>query len=524
VSTARRHPAIAAAFAIALACRGALPTAGAAEVVAGAGTALALKSCRLEGLDHDAMCGALKRPLDPALPHGRSIDVHVAVLPALARQKHPDPVFFFAGGPGQSAIDLAGSIQRMLGRLGSRRDIVLVDQRGTGRSAPLACDSPGPEESLAQAFDRSRLVAAIGRCRETLEKLPYGDLRQFTTPIAMADVDAVRAALGADRIDLVGVSYGTRAALEYMRAYPTHVRRVVLDAVAPPDMVLPATMGTDAATALDALFRDCAAAPACEKAHPELAARWRALLATLPRTVTADDPTDGRPRTFTLTRDVAWGLVRPGLYVPAFGAALPYAIEAASAGRFGPLLTLGSAMGGVGGLELFEGMHFSVVCAEDVPRLAPESASSPDDGNVSLYREVCARWPHGAVPAAFYTVTPSAAPLLLLSGAVDPVTPPRHAERVAAALGPKARHVVVPHAGHGALGLSCVRDASVRFIETVADDDALKVDLTCVAALPRPLPFTPPLPRRAASAASASSDLPAVAFPAAVPLSRKAVP
>jgi pimeloyl-ACP methyl ester carboxylesterase len=445
------------------------------------------------------------------------------VLPALARQKHSDPVFFFAGGPGQSAIDLAGSIQHMVGRLGSRRDIVLVDQRGTGRSAPLACDSPGPDEALAQAFDRSRLVAALDRCRERLEKRPYGDLRQFTTTIAMADVDAVRAALGADRIDLIGVSYGTRAALEYLRLYPGHVRRAVLDAVAPPDMVLPASMGTDAAASLDAMFRDCAATPACNQAHPGLAASWSTLLASLPRTVTAADPSDGTPRTFTLTRDAVWGLVRPGLYVPAFGAVLPHAIEEAAAGRFGPLLAVGAAMGGSGGLELFEGMHFSVVCAEDAPRLPPASATAPDDGNVGLYRAVCSRWPRGAVPDAFYTMPPSPAPVLLLSGAVDPVTPPRHAERVARALGPKARSVVIPQAGHGALGLSCVRDAAVRFIEATADDDALKVDLGCVAGLPRPLPFTPPLPRRAASAVS---DLPS---PAAMPLaatsrSRKAAP
>jgi pimeloyl-ACP methyl ester carboxylesterase len=348
------------------------------------------------------------------------------------------------------------------------------------------------------------MVAALDQCREMLSRRPWGDLRQYTTTIAMADVDAVRAALGAERIDVIGVSYGTRAGLEYLRAYPTHVRRLVLDAVAPPDMVLPASMGVDAAAALDALFRDCAATPACHDAHPALAAHWQSMLASLPHPITAADPVSGESRSFSLSRESAWGLVRPGLYVPALGAALPYAIDEAWAGRFAPLLALGSALGGNGGFDLFEGMHFSVICAEDAPRLptVPTAASAANAGDdfSALYREVCARWPRGEVPAAFYTIAPSPVPVLLLSGAADPVTPPRHAQRVAQALGPKARAIVVPNAGHGALSLPCVRDAAVRFIDVVDDGDALKTDLACVEHLPRPLSFTPPAPHRASSA------------------------
>jgi len=191
---------------------------------AGAGSAtLPLHACRLAGLDHDAQCGVLERPLDPARPEGTQIALHVVVIPALARQKQPDPVFFFAGGPGQSAVGLAGTAQMLMQRLAQRRDLVLIDQRGTGHSAPLQCDVPAPDEALARALDRSREVAALDACRAKLEKLPWGDLRFYTTTIAMADADAVRAALGAPQVDLVGISYGTRAALEYLRAYPQRV-------------------------------------------------------------------------------------------------------------------------------------------------------------------------------------------------------------------------------------------------------------------------------------------------------------
>jgi pimeloyl-ACP methyl ester carboxylesterase len=481
----------------------AVPAAGGAALPAAAAGAdapspLALHACRLHGLAHDALCGTLKRPLDPAQPAGVQIDLQVAVLPALARQKQPDPVFFFAGGPGQSAIALAGVVDSLLPRVGDRRDIVLVDQRGTGHSAPLECDTPSASDSLARALDRSKLVAAMDSCRAALQKLPWGDLRFYTTSIAMGDIDAVRAALGAERIDLVGGSYGTRAALEYLRVYPQHVRRVVLDGVAPPDMTLPESFNADGRVALEAAFRDCAAEPACARAHPALGDTWQRLLATLPRTVEVPDPATGRPLHVTFTQEAVRDLVRPALYQPAVGALLPHAIEEAAAGRFGVLLALAEVAGGGSPVDLSEGEHFSVVCSEDAPRLSAQAAAG--SGFDEVYRRVCASWPRGEVAPAFYTIPRSAAPVLLLSGGLDPVTPPRHAARVAAALGDRARHVVVANSGHGVSALPCMHDVLQRFIESADDAAALAVDARCADKLPRPPAYAPPEPRAAASA------------------------
>jgi pimeloyl-ACP methyl ester carboxylesterase len=471
----------------------------AAGAHAAAPPGLALHACRLRGLEHDAQCGVLRRPLDPARPDGVQIDLHVAILPALARQKQPDPVMFFAGGPGQSAIGLAGTIEHMLSRIGTRRDVILVDQRGTGHSAPLQCDSPSTDEAVARAFDRARMVAALEACRAQLQKLPWGDLRFYTTTLAMADADAVRAALGAQRVNLAGVSYGTRAALEYLRLYPQRVRRVVLDGVAPPDMALPESFDVDGAAALAAVFAGCAAEPACARAHPRLGDSWQRLLAGLPRDVEVGEPASGRPLRVTVTRDAVAELLRPGLYTPAMGAVLPQAIDDAAAGRFGPLLALAALQQG-GPADLSEGEHFSVVCAEDVPRL-PATPPGPG-GAQALYRSVCAHWPRGDVPAGFYTIPAARSPVLLLSGTLDPVTPPRHAARVAKALGPLAKAVVVPNNGHGALAIGCLRDAAYRFLDAALDADALAVDFSCAAHLPRPPAFQPPLPARGASAAN----------------------
>ena len=456
-----------------------------------------LKSCRLKGVEHGARCGVLKRPLDPAAPGGPSIDLHFAVLPALSRHQRADPVFFFAGGPGQSAIGLAGPVSRLLGRFSNRRDIVLIDQRGTGRSAPLVCDGDDrPQRPMSESIDPAAVQQALARCRQALQQLPHGDLRHYTTTVAMQDVEAVRQALGLGRINLVGGSYGTRAALEYLRQFPQSVRRVVLDGVAPPDMVLPVSFAVDAQAALTAMFDGCRADAVCQRQHPRLDETWRRLRASLPREVAVAHPLTGRTETLRLTPDAVAGLVRTALYAPALSAALPAALAAAADGNWTPLVGLATALAGRGSDgALAQGMHFSVVCAEDLPRLDPAGPAAATDfgsGLTDLYVQACAAWPRGPVPAGFYTVPVSPSPVLLLSGAVDPVTPARHGQRVAQALGARARHVAVPNAGHGVMGLGCLRDLVYRFVDAPDDAAALALDAGCAQGVPRPALFTPP--------------------------------
>ena len=451
--------------------------------------------CRLRGIEHEALCGSLQRALDPAHPQGVQISVQYAVLPALARNKRPDPVFFFAGGPGQSAIEIAPQVAAMLARFSNRRDIVLIDQRGTGRSAPLLCDPDDLSLPLAELFSFERQRERLAACLTVLKALPYGDLRFFTTTLAMQDADAVRAALGAERVNLIGASYGTRAALEYQRLFPARVRRAVIDGVAPADMVLPASFSTDNQAALDALFSACEADKACASREPQLRERWRTWLDSLPRTISLRHPLTDRSERLTLTREAALGLVRAPLYAPTLSAALPTAIGQATLGRLDALAALAQSLGGRRGVRMAAGMHFSVICAEDVPRLAAATdtpGSDFGDSFAALYRETCAAWPRGEVAASFYTLSPAPAATLVLSGGIDPVTPPRHGERVAKALGAKARHVVVANAGHGVMALGCLRDVLFRFVDAPTDAEALNVDTGCATAIPRPPMFVLP--------------------------------
>lgn len=451
-----------------------------------------LKPCRIAGIPNELQCGSLQRPLDPARPDGVKVDIHYLVVPALARNKQPDAVLMLAGGPGQSAIKVASRVLPRLSRLNNRRDLVFIDQRGTGQSAPLDC----PDDSklpITEQLDGAAQLRRIEACRATLEKLPYGDLRFFTTTIAMQDMDAVREQLGVPQWNLVGASYGTRAAVEYLRLFPTKVRRTVIDGVAPPDMILPASFSTDGQAALDKLL------DAHAKTFPTLRADWQKLLASLPRAVTVQQPLTGVPEHFTLERNLLLRAVRGPLYQPALAAALPAAIHAAAnEGNFAGLFGLVTAFGSSPSLRLAMGMHFSVVCAEDAPRIA-DSRDVPGvdfrSEESDMYTRVCKTWPRGAVAPEFYQVPPAPSPVLVLSGGADPATPPRHGERVAQALGAghpaRVQHIVVPEAGHGVTPVGCMRDLVFRFIDAKADADALPQDAACATRIPRPVAFQP---------------------------------
>ena len=482
---------------------------------------LALQACRLPGVAAPALCGQLRRPLNPGQPQGSQIDLYFAVLPALARHKAADPVFFFAGGPGQSAIDLAGAFSGRFARLQQRRDLVLVDQRGTGRSAPLRCDDDralARRRPLAEQADSPARLARLQACRLALQALPHGDLRFYTTDIAVADVDAVRQALGAVQINAIGVSYGTRVVLALMRLHPASVRRAVLDGVVPPDMRLPEAAARDQQAVLDDLFQACAADPACQRRHPAPAAQLQRLLDRLPVRVSLPQPVSGQPEALTLDRETVLGLLRAPLYQPALAAALPAVLAEAEAGRWAPLLALANPLGGAVASSIATGQHHAVICNEDLgPQMpgapgagpvasasATKSAARPAAGAAVLagsavfgdsllrqYRQACAGWPRAVIDPAFYRLPPASAPTWLLSGGLDPVTPPHHAERVARALGPLAHHTVVAHAGHGVTALGCLADAVARFI---SDDDAgqLPAAADCARAVPRPLTWQPP--------------------------------
>lgn len=449
---------------------------------------LALTPCRLANSAAQASCGILEVPEDRAHPDVRRIKLRVAVVPSLARAPQPDPLFLLAGGPGQAATAAFGPMLPVFDKIHRSRDIVLVDQRGTGKSNPLECELSAEHAPLAEAVteDPRRSEEKLRACLKGYD----ADVRFYTTSIAMQDLDDVRKALGYETINLWGGSYGTRAALVYLREHGAHVRAIVLDGVAPVSLALPLWFARDAQRALDLLFESCAADSACSRAFPNLKARFATLLASLPIKARVADPLTGEAVEVRISRGFFTSSLRGILYLPNLAALVPLTIDHALQGDWNPFLaqTVGLQAGFSRSMAL--GMLFSVACAEDTPRFDSadiERASKDTFLGPSIaqeFKDVCAGWPRGAVPPGFHDPVRSDKPVLLLSGELDPVTPPSWAEEAAKTL-PNHLHIVVPGVGHGATAEGCSARLVAKFIET---GSLQGVDATCAQSMKRP-PF-----------------------------------
>lgn len=448
-----------------------------------------LRSCTAAAGPSDAACGTVTVWEDRDARKGRQIALNVMLLPALKAKSAPDPLFILAGGPGQAATELAQQLDVGFRAIARDRDIVLVDQRGTGESNPLDCKLGDDAAATPSAFaERMRQCLASYRDK--------ADVTKYTTDVAMDDLDDVRQFLGYAKINLYGGSYGTRAAIVYARRHPEHTRAVILDGVAPTDMRLPLSFAPDGQRALDLLFDDCAKSAACNARFPNLRARFAALLDRLnahPEHISYVDPRTG----LTRERDVDHGTVSraifASLYAPILSAAVPLLIEQAEKGNYTGLLSLNSTLGPFAE-TVAQGMHFSVVCSEDAPRI---DAQQIDRASAATFlgRDVidfrlapCKFWPRAKVDSSYYDNTPSNIPALILSGNLDPVTPPRWGELVASQW-KHSRHVVVPAAGHGTAFSGCVGQLMARFLDTA---DPSQVDPSCVQQLKRPPFFVGP--------------------------------
>ena len=422
-------------------------------------------------------------PENPDAPNGRIIDVRFAVVPAIARNKQPDPIFVFAGGPGQAATRVARQIMPVMSESNARRDIVLIDQRGTGRSNPLECDVD--ESSLSSALEPEQQISRLEPCLKALT----ADLRQYATWIAVRDIEAVRSLLGADTINVWGASYGTRVALEYMRQYPQRVRTAVLDGVAPPDMVLPVSFALDADAALKSLGEVCARDERCRIRYPNFDQRVSSLLkqAESGIDVRVPHPLTGKVESLRLDRKMLASLLRTPLYVPQLASVLPFALAEAAAGDFTALIALSAAIGGSVSEAFAVGLHFAVICAEDLPRIeeaaiAKAAATRFGSAFADLYRQACRLVPSRTVPSEFYSIPASKVPVLIFSGGLDPATPPRHGDMVAQRLG-NAKHIVAPNLGHGISAQGCAPQLVSRFVRDASFE---RVDADCLARIPAP--------------------------------------
>ena len=451
-------------------------------------TTLPLTPCRLEGLGVEARCGKYRVFENRVTRQGRELDLRVAVVPALSASARQDPLFIIVGGPGQAATESGAQLAEALWDVRSKRDIVLVDQRGTGQSHPLDC--AGDEEpSLAERFAPRLDLGKTRACQAELE----ADTTQYTTPIAVDDLDEIRGALGYERINLWGGSYGTRVALVYLRKHPTRVRTMILDGSAPTAIQLPMFVARDSQRALDLLYADCEADAHCQRAFPSARQQLTLVLTRLaeqPHEAQVRHPRTGAPESVKIERDGLASVLLNLLYVPDLAGLIPLGVDRAQSGDYAPMIAAAEAFAGA--VELSTGMFLSIVCAEDVPRIQAAEASRLTKGTflggdwLARWQAECSAWRAASLPEAYFEPITSDAPTLLLSGNLDPVTPPAWGEQVGSHLS-RSRHVVVLGAGHGVSALGCVPDLIDRFLDS---EDPEALDVGCVERLQRPAFFT----------------------------------
>ncbi|MEO6224442.1 MAG: alpha/beta fold hydrolase [Sphingomicrobium sp.] len=446
-----------------------------------------LGPCDGHGLPADAQCGIVRVPENRSAPARRMIDVHFAVLPALGPATD-DPLVVLPGGPGLGGVQSGGGIAQLFADMRKDRDILLIDQRGTGQSNPLVCpQAPSDSNPLGElgGFRASDVI----QCRKKLEG--HADLRYYFTREAVRDMETVRSTLGYSRLDLFGMSYGTRVALDYLRLYPDRVGQTVIRAAAPPEMLLPLWGSRDTQTSFDRMAEECSAQPDCAARHPDLKGDLAAIISAIDRSpaqIRVKDPATGKTIEGALDRDGFGQVMFAMLYIPQSYAQLPPLLAKARAGDLSPLVQAAAPfVFGVGG-EIAWGMYWSVICDEDVSRidrkLIPRATAGTFMGRSPIDHELtaCANWPHSPVPAAYLQPVKSKKPVFIISGYNDPVAGKVWGDAIARTL-PNSVQVEVPGAAHLPPLPGCTGALMEKFLGGAS---LQSLDVSCVAKSPLP--------------------------------------
>ncbi len=429
-----------------------------------------------------AQCGELTVAEDPTKPTGRQIRLRFARIAAINSRKKPDPLFVLAGGPGMAATTFYAMVAPVFVRIHRDRDIVLLDQRGTGKSNPLDC--PDNAETDLLAASDSAIADETRRCLAQLSL--KADVRQYTTSIAVNDLDRLRQALGYQQINLYGVSYGTRVAQQYLRRFPQRTRSLILDGVVPAQLILGSAMALDAEHSLERILARCAREPECRGHFADPQQDYHSLLATLRShsvPVNTTDPLTGQATHFELTEYHLATVLRLSIYSAEAAALLPLLLHQTRVSNDFSLLAAQFLLLSRSYTDVVAaGMNDTVTCTEDIAFYDPKAADRAALANTFIgtaqldgLLAVCKIWPRGPIDPDFHAPLHSNAPTLLMSGSDDPVTPPAYAEQARRGL-TNSLHIVLKDFGHGQIAAPCMDRVMQQFIERAS---VTGLDVSC---------------------------------------------
>src|ERR1041385_2469813 len=454
---------------------------------------LSLHGCQLPGVGGDVRCGTYEVFEDRSAKSGRTIKLKIVVLKSLGSKSAPDAIFPLHGGPGAPATGLVEMAKDMLKPVRQDHDLVFVDQRGTGESNPLICDIADDSHDLASFFGGVLPADKVRACREKLQE--HADLRLYTTPIAMDDLDDVRAALGYNKIDLVGLSYGTLASQVYLRQHPEHVRSVFLVGVATPNMKQPLLFPRSAQHAMDLLFADCGADKTCHSTFPFLKDEFGAVLSRFdkgPIPVEMIDPVSKEHVQVKLARSSFVEGIRLAMYSTFSQQFVPKIIHQAYEKDYVPFEE--AAVHLSPGAEVARGVYFTITCSEGVPFITEKDLVDETKNTyvgperVERHIAACKEWPKGNIAPRYIDLVKSDLPVLMISGEVDSSSPTWFGESALKFL-PNGRQLKIRYLGHQFEG-DCLRDIFTNFIK---QGSAKNLDASCTEKIRRP-PFATQLP------------------------------
>jgi len=442
---------------------------------------LHLNNCHIKGIRQQVQCGTLAVPENYAKPDAVKIDINFVILPAIDNSKNKLPLMFLAGGPGQAATELSAQIYRGFNEIRKTRDLILIDQRGTGESQPLQCEDSlemDPYTTVPEDFS----LADIEQCLAQLT----GDLSQYNSENSIRDFDAVRAALGHQQVHIYGGSYGTRAGLVYMRMFPTSLKSVVLDSVGPIEVPI-GLFGKSAEQSFNKLIENCQSETSCATQYPELAQEFATItnkLSQAPVTVKIAHPRLGTNTAFTISKDKFISSIQMQLYSMETRSLVPLLIHQAYLGDYKPLA--GLIAQSEGGMGIYIGLHFNIVCNEDYPKISASMKADDAENtfakgmSLEMIGKVCPVWPKYQPSANFYQTVSVDIPTLIMSGELDPVTPVSNGEKSHNNL-PNSHHVIAKNNAHIVASTPCGINIVNEFLEKQVPNE---LDESCLAEIP----------------------------------------
>ena len=453
-------------------------------------TTVTLVPCHVEGVKQELRCGTYEVFENRKTRIGRKLPLKIVVIPA--RHPHPDqgPVFYMAGGPGETATELTELVVSWGDA--DEHDVVIVDERGTGEGHRLDCKSPGSDDNLEAYLNGPFDAAAARACRDELQK-KY-DLTQYTTPNFADDIDEIRAAMGYDKININGGSFGTYAAQIYMRRHGEHARAAYLSSLVTLADRVPLYHARSAQEGLDQLFEECDEDTACHAAYPRLGEDFAALLKRTheqPVSTIVRHPVTGARTEIHLSERAFADAVRVMMYHNAQD--VPFLIERAAAGDFAPFAEAGLRANRdiyTGGTM---GLHYCITCNEFVSRIRPDEIDSATRGSylgswrVRAQMAACQEWPKTDLPADYFEPFRLETPAVVVSGSADPASRPPNEREIVKSYLPNAIQLVVPGATHTPEN-ECTRSIRHQLYRTGTTKG---LDTQCIAKI-RPPPFKLP--------------------------------